>query len=172
MSQPPIAQLERHVEDLEREVQRLREALEASRAAEAAAMHEARQWQQLFYALPDFVSVIDREHHFVHVNQRMADRMGVTIEEAVGKPCYELIHASGAPPAFCPHALAMHDGRPHAAEIYEPTLSAFFLVTASPLTDVDGRVVATVHVIRELPDRTMGTTEMAATHAPATLEQV
>lgn len=153
MNEPRIAELERQVEELASEVQRLRRAVDEAHASQAAASVAASEWEAMFHSLPDLVSVIDCDHRIVRLNRQMADRLNVSPEEAVGRPCYELVHASGSPPAFCPHALALRDGRPHAAEIYEPTLDAFFLVSASPFVDAAGRLAGTVHVIRELTQR-------------------
>jgi len=150
MDQSDIAVRDRQVEVLAGAVERLQAALARAQASGAAAATAVLEWEALFDALPDAVAVIDHEHRIIRMNRVMAARLKIRREEAVGRLCHELVHASGAPPAFCPHALALQDGQSHAAEIYEPALDGFFLVTASPLLDAAGRPAATVHVIRQV----------------------
>src|SRR5512143_809664 len=115
MNKLPTAELERQALELQREVQRLRGLLEASNAARGGALRAQAEWEQLFSALPDFVAVIDCDYRIVHINRLMTERLNLSAQDAIGRPCYEVMHATGAPPAFCPHALAMDDGRRHAA---------------------------------------------------------
>lgn len=113
-------------------------------------------WEALFDALPDPVAVIDCEHRFVRVNRVLAQRLNVRRDAAIGRRCYELVHGTTSPPAFCPHSRALEDGRAHCARVYEPMLDAFFDITSTPLPDASGRLSGTVHVLHELTDERHG----------------
>jgi PAS domain-containing protein len=162
MNQLSTAEFQRQLAEMTGEIERLREALIQAESARDSMARAESDWQRVFAALPDFVTIVDCEHRIVRINNLMADRLNVSVDEAIGRPCFEVMHASGAPPAFCPHALAMADGRRHTAEIYEPTLDAFFLVTASPFLSADGTLAGSVHVARELPDRRAGVASLDA----------
>jgi PAS domain S-box-containing protein len=110
------------------------------------------EWERTFDAVPDLISIIDREHRIVRVNKSMADRLGIRPEDAIGRTCYEIVHHSGQPPRSCPHELLMDDGREHIQEIHEDTLNGDFLVTASPLHDASGTLTGCVHVLHDITE--------------------
>ncbi|MDP3564196.1 MAG: PAS domain-containing sensor histidine kinase, partial [Methanoregula sp.] len=104
-------------------------------------------------AVPDMISLIGRDFRIIRVNKAMADRLGISPEEAVGKACYELVHHGKSPLAFCPHTSLLNDGNEHAQEFHEDVLNADFLVTASPLYDEGGNIAGSVHVMRDITQR-------------------
>jgi PAS domain S-box-containing protein len=83
----------------------------------------------------------------------MAERMGVAPDEAAGMICYECIHRTKQPPAFCPHARLLANGQEHTEEIYEEHLGGDFVVSVSPLRDDDGSLMGCVHVARDITER-------------------
>ena len=110
------------------------------------------EWERTFDAVPDLISIIDRDHRIVRVNKSMSDRLGIPVRDAVGHTCYEIVHHSGLPPRSCPHQLLMSDGKEHVQEIHEDTLNGDFLVTASPLRDAAGTVTGCVHVLHDITE--------------------
>lgn len=111
------------------------------------------EWERTFEAVPDMIAIIGRDYHIIRVNKAMADRLGMNPEDAVGKPCYDLIHRSKNPPGYCPLVSLLNDGNEHAQEFHEDTLNADFLVTASPLYDEEGNITGSVHVMRDITER-------------------
>lgn len=112
-----------------------------------------REWEQTFDAVPDMISIIDKNHTIVRVNRAMADRCGIKPEELIGRACHEVMHDLAEPPSYCPHFRLMHDGRNHLEEVEEKTLKGFFDITVSPLYDDEGRITASVHVARDVTER-------------------
>ena len=110
-------------------------------------------WEQTFDSIPDLISIIDNDYRIVHANKAMANRMGVTSEECIGLPCYRIVHDSTKPPSFCPHRQLIEDGLEHTAEIHEGRLGGDFIVSVSPLTGPDGRLIGSVHVARDITER-------------------
>jgi two-component system sensor kinase len=83
----------------------------------------------------------------------MAERLGVAPEKCVGEICHKAVHGLDYPPDFCPHTLALVDGREHMAEVHEDCLGGDFMVSATPLTDERGRLTGSVHVARDITKR-------------------
>ncbi|HJX56245.1 MAG TPA: PAS domain S-box protein [Methanoregula sp.] len=110
------------------------------------------EWERTFDAVPDLISIIDRDHRIVRVNKSMSDRLGIPVRDTVGHTCYEIVHHSGQAPRSCPHQLLMSDGKEHIQEIHEDTLNGDFLVTASPLRDAAGTVTGCVHVLHDITE--------------------
>ena len=133
-----------------------------SRDGGGAASGAAGQWGQAFDALPDLVALVDTDYRIVRVNRAMAARLGVPVERCVGRPCYEIFHASGEPPASCPHALTCQDGQPHSHDLAEPRLGGEFLETATPLFDSHGALVGAALLARDITDRKRAETQLQA----------
>ena len=112
----------------------------------------AKEWEQTFNTVPDAIAILDRQHRIVRVNRAMGERLAVKPEDCVGLPCYGCVHGMDAPPAFCPHALLLADGKEHTAEVREERLGGDFLVTTTPLRDAEGGVIGSVHVARDITD--------------------
>jgi PAS domain S-box-containing protein len=122
------------------------------------------EWERTFDAVPDLIAVLDREQRIVRVNKAMADRLGILPLDAIGQHCYKVVHRLGMPPQSCPHQLLLIDGREHSSEIHEDTLNGDFLVTATPLRDVSGTLIGSVHVLHDIsePKRAEKALQMAA----------
>jgi PAS domain S-box-containing protein len=80
----------------------------------------------------------------------MADKLGVTPDEAVGLSCYKHVHGTQEPPQFCPHKKLLLDGQEHVAEVYENRLGGIFQVSVTPFHDNDGKLIGSVHMARDI----------------------
>jgi diguanylate cyclase (GGDEF)-like protein/PAS domain S-box-containing protein len=118
--------------------------------AQAALSRSKREWERTFDAVPDLIAIMDREQRIVRVNKSMADRLGVSPEELVGRRCYETFHTSELAPENCPHVKLMTDGGEHLAEIVEEKLGGTFMVSVTPLFDDHGNLLGSVHVARDI----------------------
>jgi PAS domain S-box-containing protein len=110
------------------------------------------RWELTFNAVPDMIAIIDDHFRIVQVNKAMADRLGVSPEQAVGLTCYEVVHHTSVPPAFCPHQLLLRDSQNHSADIHEDNLNGDFFLTVSPIRDPSGAVIGSVHVLRDISE--------------------
>jgi len=117
-----------------------------------AALRQAKEeWERTFDSVPDLIAIIDKNFRIIRVNKAMAERLGCASNDCVGLICYEQVHGTESPPAFCPLALA--DGREHLSEMHEKRIGGHFLISTTPLTDVQGRMIGTVHVARDITER-------------------
>ena len=124
-----------------------------SKRAEEALRSAREDWQRTFDAMPDLVAILDNEHRIVRVNKAMANTLGIAPEDAVGGRCYRHVHGTDEPPPDCPHSKLCLDGNEHTAEVYEESLGAHFLVTATPLPEPGSPPTRSVHVARNITDR-------------------
>ncbi len=111
------------------------------------------EWELTFNAVPDLIMIVDRNHRIQNANKALLIRMNLKPEKIIGKHCYEFIHGSLTPPVFCPHLRIMQEGEPFEGEIYDERLKGHFLLTISPLFNIDCTVRGTVHVFRDITDR-------------------
>ncbi|BDZ69213.1 PAS domain S-box protein [Methanobacterium ferruginis] len=121
--------------------------------AEDAILQAKEEWEHTFDAVPDLIAILDTEYHVIRANKAMADRLGVSPEEAVGVTCYEVVHGLTAPPSFCPYYKLLKDGQEHAVEVHEDRIGGDFIVSVSPLYDSEGKLMGSVHVARDITGR-------------------
>jgi PAS domain S-box-containing protein len=120
---------------------------------EQALLRAKNEWELTFDNVPDLIAILDDQHRIIRANRAMAQRLGVTPEQCIGKKCYECVHDSNLPPEFCPHAQTLQDGREHVAEVHEERMGGDFLVSTTPLIAEKGQMIGSVHVARDITTR-------------------
>ncbi len=110
-------------------------------------------WERTFDSVPDLITILDNKHRIVRANKAMAQALGTNPEGCVGLECYKCVHDQEQPPFFCPHQLAMLDGKEHTSEVHEDRLGGDFIVSATPLKDEHGHMIGSVHVARNITFR-------------------
>lgn len=82
----------------------------------------------------------------------MAERLGISKEEAVGRRCYELLHGSQEAPPSCPHHKMLASGAIVTETRFEKSLNGDFIVTVSPILAADGTIESSVHVMHDITE--------------------
>ena len=123
------------------------------RRAAQALLQAKQEWERTFDSVPDLIAIIDQQHRIRRANRAMADRLGLTPEECVGRQCFACVHGSATCLSSCPHAQTLLDLREHTAEIQESRLGGTFIVTTTPLLDESQQMIGAVHVARDITER-------------------
>jgi PAS domain S-box-containing protein len=118
----------------------------------AQKMKAKEEWERTFDTVPDLIAILDREQRIIQVNRAMAERIGISKEDAVGKLCFEIFHDKKRPDAECPCLRMLSDGREHEREIHEAKLDSHFWITVTPLRKPDGELLGCVHVARDISE--------------------
>ncbi|BCO10169.1 hypothetical protein GF1_25450 [Desulfolithobacter dissulfuricans] len=121
--------------------------------AEAAACRAEKEWERTVDAVPEFISILDRECRIVRANRRLPEAMGLAMEEVLGRYCYELFCGQEEKPEFCPYTTVQADHKVCSQEMLYERLGCYFDVTLSPLYDDDNRFIGAVHVARNINQR-------------------
>ena len=121
--------------------------------AERELVRSREEWVETFNAIPDHIAILDEKHRIVRANKAMANRLGISQEQAPGLPCYKCVHGAGEPIKACPHSLMLNDHKQHIAEIHEDALGGDFLVSVTPIFDETGQLKGGAHVARDITDR-------------------
>ncbi len=131
------------------------ERIESSKRkkAEEEAIQATKNWKYTFDSVPDLITIIDTEYRIIRANKAMATKLGVTPEECVGLTCYRVVHGTDEPPSFCPHLQLLNDGLEHTKEVQENSLGGDFIVSVSPLHDLEGKLTGCIHVARDINER-------------------
>ncbi len=137
----------------------VRDITERKRAEEKL-FQVTEMWARTFDALPDLIAIIDTKFRIVQANKALADRLGLTPQECIGKVCYEIIHESVAPPSFCPHTMTLNDYREHTVDVHVASFGGDFIVMTSPVYSTVGELIGSVHVARDITERKRAETEI------------
>ncbi|MFO7967200.1 MAG: PAS domain-containing protein, partial [Archaeoglobaceae archaeon] len=108
-------------------------------------------WQTTFDAITDAVCLLDLNWKILQCNKAMEDLLDKSIDEIVGKNCWELIHGTKQPFENCP-VIKMKNSLERESLIF-PIDNRWYQVTADPLFGDGGELSGCVHVIRDITER-------------------
>jgi PAS domain S-box-containing protein len=130
------------------------------RETETRLRQAKEEWERTFNAIVDPVMITDVNYSIIKVNRAMADKLGIDPADMNGVACYNAVHGSTEPPLLCPHSKELSDGRPHSVEIYEERLGGYFIVSVSPLFNLQGEFYGSVHYARDITKRKLAEEEV------------
>lgn len=110
-----------------------------------------REWELTFDSVPDAVFITDKESKIIRLNLAAARLYKMKFTEIIGRPCYEVIHKNNT--SFCPHQEFLNLEKTTREEIEDKEKSAFFEIITTPLTDENGNVVGSVHIVTDITVR-------------------
>ena len=107
--------------------------------------------QEILEAVGDGISIQDTDFKVLYQNQVHKSLIG----NHLGEYCYEAYEQREKTCEGCPLAMVFDDGKIHATERSAPTDKGMVHVeiTASPLKDSTGKIIAGVEVVRDIMER-------------------
>jgi len=120
-----------------------------TRELEDALQERDSEWEDTLNALSDWVCLIDLDFRIVRTNRAVENFLGVAREEVVGRPCYKVVHGTGARIDHCPIPPMIRSRRRAQTEVRLPD-GRWLSVTADPLTDKNGALTGAVHMVRDI----------------------
>jgi PAS domain S-box-containing protein len=137
---------------LRRQVSQLEELAGERKQEKDRIKQTAEEWETTFDSITDMVSIHDADFRLKRVNRRFAEVFGMKAEEFIGRHCYEVFHKIDGAMPDCPYKKIMATGKPAKWEYFEPSLGINLEVSASPLFNKKGEMVACVHVARDISE--------------------
>ncbi len=107
----------------------------------------------ILHSIADGVFTVDKNRRITAFNRAAQRITGFSREEAIGRPCYEVFHAS-----ICQNACALEEAMKAGSEVIGRPLNIInkggktvpISVSASALTDKNGKVIGGVETFRDL----------------------
>nr|MBP7055843.1 PAS domain S-box protein [Candidatus Omnitrophota bacterium] len=115
--------------------------------------HAAEEWRATFDSMTAMISIHDKDYRIVRVNKAFADAFKGKPQDFIGKLCYEVVHKTGSPPDWCPHTRTLETKTPQEMEFFDPELKIHLEVHTSPIFDINGEFIGSVHVAQDISDR-------------------
>ncbi|MFP5212369.1 MAG: EAL domain-containing protein [Acidobacteriota bacterium] len=122
------------------------------------------EWERTFDSVPDLIAIMDLNYRIVKMNRAMLTKLGLSPHGALGMPCHSCVHSTSGPIHSCPYGELLEDGCEHSLEIYEERLDGYFLVTVTPLHDMDGKLSGAIHIARDITSRKRMEDELRRAH--------
>ncbi|MBP2673738.1 MAG: domain S-box [Deltaproteobacteria bacterium] len=150
-----VGQLGAAFDEMASEIQRghaeSRRMQEALREAATAAENERARSEAIIAGIGDGINIVDRNYRILYQNQVQIDRVG----HHIGESCYKAYHGRDGVCDDCVVARAFVTGKIHTGEVAEERggKPSFVEVTASPLRDASGEIVAGIEVVRNITER-------------------
>jgi PAS domain S-box-containing protein len=126
-------------------------AIENARLFEQVMMAE-QQLENIFESMSDMVYFNNRDYVIQSVNRAVSNRIGLPASEIVGKKCYEVFHGMNEPYSKCPHHKTVMTKKAYIEELEDPHLGGTFLTSSSPIFDLTGEFIGSVHVVRDITE--------------------
>jgi hypothetical protein len=102
--------------------------------------------------LKELVSHESRDMKILWANQVACERGRMTIDEIVGRDCYEVWAGRTEPCPDCPVLSAMETGKPHAREVIDKDGNAW-LIHGYPIRDSKGKITSGMEIALDITDR-------------------
>ncbi len=134
-------------------------AMESIRTARGL-KQAAERWQITFDAIPDMVSIQDKDFKLINVNKAYSKSFNKSVAELKGRRCFEIVHQTDCSPKNCPHIQTLRSGNIATEELYEATLGKYLEITTSPLLNDNGELLGTVHVAKDISKRKLAEEEL------------
>jgi PAS domain S-box-containing protein len=86
------------------------------------------------------------------VNKAVSNKIGLPPSEIIGKKCYEVFHGMNEPYEKCPHHKTVNTKKAYIEELDDPYMGGTFLTSSSPIFDLTGEFIGSVHVVRDITE--------------------
>jgi PAS domain S-box-containing protein len=126
-------------------------AIENARLFQQVKMAE-QQLENIFESMSDMVYFNDKDYVIQSVNKAVCNRVGLSPSEIIGRKCYEVFHGTNEPYTQCPHHKTVTTKTAYIEELEDPYLGGTFLTSSSPIFDLTGEFIGSVHVVRDITE--------------------
>lgn len=137
-------------DQMEHELNKARERIVELEASLVRAEAEKARFEAIVGSIGDGISVQDTEFRVLYQNRRHKEMVG----DHIGEYCYKAYSNNDRVCEGCPVDLSFKDGMVHKTEKKTPGGQFSHVeITASPLKDPGGRIVAGIEAVRDVTDR-------------------
>lgn len=112
-----------------------------------------QEWETTFNSISDMVFIQDNNFFILRANRSFAEFLHSTPEECVGKKCHQLLHNMNNSPSTCACQQVQKTKKTTTVEFYEPHLSRYLEITASPIFTDSGEITGSVHIMKDITER-------------------
>jgi PAS domain S-box-containing protein len=132
--------------------------------AEEQLLRKTEEWEKTFNAIPDIITLQDKDMKIIRANQAALDFFKIDATELQGIPCYHLFRGTTEPCSGCPGITTLADTRKHTNIIEHTSLGKIFQVCSAPIFDHNKKVQYSVHVAQDITEKKKLEEELLQAH--------
>ncbi len=125
----------------------------ARKEAEEEIRKSKKDWERLFNAVEDLVTIQDNDMYILQANTMAGRLLGKEQVEMVGKHCYEILQGRTEPCPGCPAVLGLQDHKYHHADIEYPLLGKTLHLSSFPVYDDQNGWVGIANIARDITEQ-------------------
>ncbi len=110
------------------------------------------EWEKTFDAIPDLITLQDKNKKIVRANQATFDFFKMKPEELLSKTCYQLFKGSSQLCSDCPSMTVPIDGKKHVNIIENKELDTTFQVTSALVLDDNNAMQYIVYIAQDVTE--------------------
>jgi two-component system NtrC family sensor kinase len=126
-------------------------AIENARLFEETARAKT-DWEETFAALRDGIAIVDRNFTITRVNRSLVQMFGLSVEQMIGRKCYEVFHRREGPTGSCALEWLAATKENVTFETIKTTMPNVLGVSIYPLLDERGNLMGAVHNFRDIAE--------------------
>jgi PAS domain S-box-containing protein len=123
------------------------------RKAAELLLRKTEEWKSTFDAIPDIITLQDREMRIIQANQAAFDFFHMPPEQLLGSTCHSLFRGAAAPCPGCPGLCSMVDLQKHCSNIEHKLINKFFHVCSAPVLNPAGDFLYFVYIAHDITDK-------------------
>lgn len=108
------------------------------------------EWVTTFDSIQDLISIHDNDFTIIRVNKALADKFNCEPRELIGKKCHIIFHNDDTPNKPCVNKKIAGSCNRAGVEVDRVSIEGNFKVTTFPIFGDEGKVIATVHIGRDV----------------------
>ncbi len=125
----------------------------AGKQAEEEVLLKTEEWEKTFNAIPDIITLQDRNMTIVRANQAAFDFFQMEPEELLGSTCHELFRGEAKPCSDCPGPSSFVDNKKHTGIIEHKSWNTVFHVCSVPVLDKGNDIQYFVYIAQDITDK-------------------
>ena len=130
--------------------------LESRSILEDEVRERTAELNQIFQTTGSGLRVVDKNCTILRVNQTLLRMLDMTEEEVVGRKCHEILKSDQCGTPECPLQRVMKGEKRYMTEtekVREDGSTLYCLMTATPFTDPEGRIIGMIQDIVDITDQ-------------------
>lgn len=131
----------------------LENKIKEQKIAEQQIARAKEQWERTADAIPDFISLIDRERKIVRINKALASALGMVPNEVVGQSfCFSSLGLESSD-GLCPEDALLDTREPLSIEMFIKRFNGYYEINIMPYQGPAGGVQGTVFIAHDISHR-------------------
>jgi two-component system cell cycle sensor histidine kinase/response regulator CckA len=111
------------------------------------------EWAKTFDALPDIITIMDKEMRIIRANKAAHHLFQAAPGELNNRYCYELFRGTSIPCPGCPLSETIHNRDTHSCTIIHEKLGKIFQVSSAEIPDQEGALQYLIHIARDITEQ-------------------